>query len=168
MLVRIAHRCRAARFKSHAYSAGLSRGACGAAVVVFFRPRDEQGQGRQRRRIGQAGFDAAKHLSGPEDQLRDRARQRALDRLQQSILVLGVHDAEDAREPDRPDQSYDAFDAANPVVAVKSERRDRCPADGGSQRSRIGIWRLQRHRIADQYVRLVGVHDQQLECGISG
>jgi hypothetical protein len=27
---------------------------------------------------------------------------------------------------------------------------------------------LQWHRIADRYVRLVGVHDQQLECWISG
>src|SRR5712664_959982 len=123
---------RAARLKDHAHSASLSRGARGTAVVVFFRPRS--GQGRRRRRIGNAGFDTAKHLSGLEDQLRDRARQRALDRLQQSVLVLGAHDAEDTREPDRPDKPYDASDAPSPVVAGKPERRDRCAADGGSQR----------------------------------
>jgi hypothetical protein len=105
---------------------GILRGACRIAVSPFFRLC--YGQGR-RRPAGEAGFHAAEHLSGPEDQLRDRTGQHTLDRPRQSGVVRHASGSHN------PDGSSDAAVAPDPVIADKSKHRCRCPADGGSQRS---------------------------------
>ena len=140
--------------------------ARGAGDVIPVRRGRRQGQGRRRRFVGE-GCLAAEYLSRSANDLRDHSRQHARDRPRQCLVFHGVSGAGDAVEsslaPVRP-----ASRTADARFAGKPEHRGRRSPDGGSQRPRLGLWRIQRHHFAHRHDRLVELHGQRLDGRIPG